>query len=181
MISFHALYITPDKKHLVVDVSIDNLAYYNDVYLDSIVIDTQSTFIETGPTNDAFYVESFANGFKHKRLFIDIDTLSDNLFFVWVNARGTVAEDTPCGISPKTVLGIVFDKDRLYSQAMKLINSLDSCAPNDGLIDFILRKNAFDLSLSVGNYTQAIEYWNQFYKDIKSTKPSHCSCHGILR
>lgn len=46
MVDINELYITPDNKRMIIDVSIKKKSYYKDVYLDEVVIDTQDTFIE---------------------------------------------------------------------------------------------------------------------------------------
>lgn len=56
MIKFQELKITPDGQNLIVDVSIKDFEYYNDVYLDKLLIDTSSTFIDSGPSSKAIEV-----------------------------------------------------------------------------------------------------------------------------
>jgi hypothetical protein len=55
MIQFNELRITPDSQHLIIDVSIDNSSYYDNVILDSIVIDTQDTYVANGPSSKPIY------------------------------------------------------------------------------------------------------------------------------
>lgn len=55
MIQFNELRITPDSKHLIIDASIDNSSYYDNVILDSIVIDTQDTYVANGPSSKPIY------------------------------------------------------------------------------------------------------------------------------
>ena len=40
MMQFNELRITPDKKHLIIDVQVQEMRYYENVYLDTIIIDT---------------------------------------------------------------------------------------------------------------------------------------------
>lgn len=47
-VDINELYITPDGKSMIIDVSVKEKSYYKDIYLDEIVIDTQDTFVETG-------------------------------------------------------------------------------------------------------------------------------------
>lgn len=56
MLHFNELRITQDNKYLIIDVSIDSLNYYSDIILDSIVIDTQDTFVPNGPSNKPLYI-----------------------------------------------------------------------------------------------------------------------------
>ena len=206
MINFNELRITSDGKYLVIDVQILNLNYYKDVYLDSIHIDTQQTFIETGPSNKPIYsyvipdneqfiytqdcgcrviteqnedilIDEF--GTKHIRQFIDIDSIGNNLFFVWVVTKGNPTEDTPCGMKDAVTLGVVYNKLPIYNISMKYINSIEGCNIPREFMDFIFRKKAFETCLEVGNYNQAIKYWNKFFTDIKESQVSNCNCYGI--
>lgn len=61
MLHFNELRLTPDNKCLIIEAAIDNLEYYEDVVLDSIVIDTQDTFIMNGPSNNPLYIHSIDN------------------------------------------------------------------------------------------------------------------------
>lgn len=207
MINFNELRITPDGRYLIVDVQVQNLDYYKDVYLDSIHIDTQQTFIETGPSNKPIYsyivpdneqfiytqdcgcrvvteqeedilVDEFS-GTKHIRQFIDIDSIGNNLFFVWVVTKGNPTEDTPCGMKDAITLGVVYNKLPIYNVAMKYINSIEGCNIPREFMDFIFRKKAFETCLEVGNYNQAIKYWNKFFTNIKESQVSNCDCYGI--
>jgi hypothetical protein len=51
MIDFNELRITPDGKYLIIDVSINNASYYDNVFIKHIVIDTQDTYLHTGPSS----------------------------------------------------------------------------------------------------------------------------------
>lgn len=55
MLHFNELRYSKDNKSLIIDVAIDNHVYYENVILDSIVIDTQDTFIVNGPSNKPIY------------------------------------------------------------------------------------------------------------------------------
>jgi hypothetical protein len=55
MIQFNELRITPDSQQLIIDASIDNSSYYDNVILDSIVIDTQDTYVANGPSSKPIY------------------------------------------------------------------------------------------------------------------------------
>ena len=56
MIQFNELRVTPDGKRLIVDVKVPDIEYYENVYIDTIQIDNQSTFIENGPSSKPLYV-----------------------------------------------------------------------------------------------------------------------------
>lgn len=53
MVQFNELRITPDGNTLIIDVAIKDLRYYDNVGLDTILIDTQDTFTAEGPSSKA--------------------------------------------------------------------------------------------------------------------------------
>lgn len=55
MLTFKELRITPTGKNLIIDVSVDPENYYDDVFIDSIVIDTQNTYVPNGPSSNPIY------------------------------------------------------------------------------------------------------------------------------
>ena len=62
MIQFNELRITPDGKKLVIDASVKDLNYYNNVYIDAVIVDTQNTYVSSGPSSKpVFYYEVATN------------------------------------------------------------------------------------------------------------------------
>lgn len=55
MIQFNELRITPDGEKLIIDVSIIDTDYCSNVFIDSVVIDNQDTFISNGPSNNPVF------------------------------------------------------------------------------------------------------------------------------
>lgn len=55
MVNFNEFRITSDGRTLVIDVSIINHPYCEDVYIDKIQIDNQDTYIGTGPSEEPVY------------------------------------------------------------------------------------------------------------------------------
>ena len=50
MIQFNKLQINREGTKLTIDIAVKDLEYYNNVYIDSISIDTQDTFVNRGPS-----------------------------------------------------------------------------------------------------------------------------------
>lgn len=180
MLQYNQLSITQDKKHLIIDVQVQKMDYYENIYLDTIIIDTQKTFSVLGPSNTPLMTID-CNHVKHFRTFIDIDSIADNLFFVYTISTGEPAENTPCGLNDTSILGVTYDKYPIYLQGMKLLNEMGGCEPPSNLIDYILTNKAFDLSLQTGNYQKAIEYWDKFFNEKEKTVNSKCGCHGRFK
>lgn len=55
MLHFNELRITQDGKYLIIDASVDNQDFYDDIILDSVVIDTQDTYVPNGPSSNPIY------------------------------------------------------------------------------------------------------------------------------
>lgn len=56
MIIFNNVSITQDDKYLIIDAEIENSSYYENMYIDSVVIDNQDTYIQNGPSSNPLYV-----------------------------------------------------------------------------------------------------------------------------
>lgn len=191
MIHFNELKITPDNKHLIIDVSVSNESYYDNVYLDSIIVDNQDTYVGTGPSSNPIYeytvqdtmspVTGEPNGVKHIRL--DLDTIDienlQGLFFVYVRVKGTPSPDTPCGMDNIITMGTVTNMYSFYQQAMNYIGELASnCLVPQNFIDYILRLKGLELAIKTGNYPDAIKYYNKFFNGKESVviRKGGCSC-----
>lgn len=203
MIIFNQCRIDPDGKHLIIEASVENLKFYKDVYIESVIIDTDETFSSTGPSNNPVFNQNFITdqideettcgsvetndiGIKHIRLTLSEKDLragsfTNNIFFVYVVATGVPDSCTPCGMDNKITMGIAVYLKPLYDMAMKYIKEMDSnCNTPKGFIDMILRLKAFDLSLKTSNIPTAIKYWDKLFKNKISISPNkNCGCNGL--
>lgn len=188
MINFNELRITPDGKNLIIDVSVLTGEYYDNVYIDSIMIDTQDTYISSGPSAKAVYTYNVSadKNLKNIRLVLegsdmnDIGILRDNIFFVYVSTKGAPSPDIPCGWDNTTTMQSIVDLYSFYQKSMVYIRELsDTCNIPKGFIDFILRVKALEISIKTGNYVQAIKYWNKYFKGNALGNPTiKCNCYG---
>ncbi len=60
MIHFNELRFSRDNKYLIIDAAIDSQDFYENVVLDSIIIDNQNTFVNNGPSSTPVYTHSIA-------------------------------------------------------------------------------------------------------------------------
>lgn len=187
MVQFNELRITPDGKRLIIDASVKDLQYYNDVYIDAIIIDTQDTYVANGPsTEPIFSYETAQEGDGEKRVRLELDStalgvsLCDTLFFVYVVTKGAPSADTPCGMDNQTTMGVVANLYPFYRTMVNYMKEVeDECEIPKNFIDVLLRFKALELSIRTGHYAQAIKYWNKFFKGVKSkTINTGCRCHG---
>lgn len=56
MIVFNKCDITDNGKCLMIDVSVDNLSYFDNVGIETIMIDTDKTYIDNGPSNSSIEI-----------------------------------------------------------------------------------------------------------------------------
>lgn len=190
MVHFNELRITSDGQHLIIDVSVLSESYYKNVYIDSIVIDNQDTYVGSGPSSNPVYQYSVPNGVsqltkktysqKHVRLDLTPTDLPLNgLLFVYVRTKGTPAADTPCGLDNMTTLGTVTNMYPFYQQAMNYIGELaNNCSVSQNFTDYILKMKGLELAVRTGNYTDAIKFYNKFFNGKENTvvRKGGCSC-----
>ena len=189
MIKFNELRITNDGKYLIIDVSVRSLSYYDNVYIDSISIDTQDTYKDGGPSSSVVYNKNITEAlpdFNCKKFRLELGigdllpSLSNNLFFVYAKARGTPKSDTPCGMDNVYTLGVTFNACSLYNALMSYVKEVNnSCDIPKNFINLFLQFKALEISINTDHYMQAIEFYNSFIKDIKLTESiKSCNCHG---
>lgn len=175
MIHFNELRIV--KNTLIIDVVVRNEEYFDNVYLDKIVIDNQDTYVDTGmPSSTPIYeyvIPTYkkngnTNKLKHIRLeltHLDLRRPLTDLFFVYIQTKGNPAPTTPCTLDHKTTLGTVVDMYPFYQKSILFLKELTKCCevPQD-FTDFMLRIKALELSIKTGNYIEAIKFYNRFFK-----------------
>lgn len=206
------------EGNLVIKVSVPDKDYFADVYLDTIKIDTQTTFDENGPSDTCVYsktieAEAEDNSEESKEEVADtpsvasegepsetgaesttglksfeitltpLDILSNidgNIFFVWATAKGTPASSTPCGQDIAKKVMPVLDKRYIYKMFTPLLKTLQcDCGDSKEFTNLMLKWKAVEYNLLAGNYTQAIEYWQNFFTQINKVRQTKsCGCNG---
>lgn len=152
MIRFNELKI--EDNYIIIDVQIEEEKYFKNMYIDSIVIDTQDTFIANGPSSKAIYTKIFNTDVdpiyknkqcalikkeeniytqdtdKHNRVRIYIDgkdlnvDIHKTMFFVYVIAGGTPLADTPCRWDENKALHTLVDTQVLYNNMIQYVKEL---------------------------------------------------------
>ena len=201
MIQFNKLKVSQDGKNLIIDAQVENCSYYTNIHIDSIIIDTQHTFVTSGPSvTPAFkytYTSTSAStlgydtildqngGLKEIRMTIshselgETTTLDQDLLFVYVIINGSPSPNTPCGMDNTYELGVIYNDYPHYLISMNYINELSSCCKiPQSFIDYFLEKKAFELAIKVGSYLTAINYWNKFFTVVPNTITyKTCQCN----
>lgn len=188
MIRFNELGISNDGKYLIIDVSVRGQHYYDNVFIDSISIDTQDTYKDGGPSSSIVYHKDFeGRRMKHYRTALSVGeflpSLNDNMFFVYIRAKGTPTIDTPCCMDNEYTLGVTFNTCPLYNAIMGYIRETESrCSVPKNFINMFLQFKALEACINTDHYPQAIEYYNKFFKNLGKAKTSSykkpCNCHG---
>lgn len=183
MVQFNELMITPDGQKLIIDVSVKDLEYYTNVYLDTVQIDTQDTFVESGPSSEMVYSKTIEGDTKSARIELSIGDIlpsfNDNLFFVYVNTKGTPAANTPCGMDNICKLGITLNTCFIYNSIMQSVKEVaKGCDIPKNFIDSYLRFKAFEICVNTEHYIEAVNYYNRFIKGKSTPVTSNCNCYG---
>lgn len=71
MLHFNELRVSQDNRFLIIDVSIDESSYFDTVSLDSVVIDTQDTYVSNGPSSTPIY--TYKVGEKYQQVYSSPD------------------------------------------------------------------------------------------------------------
>lgn len=183
MIEFNKLFVVPYNGGLYIDCQVMNMSYYNNVYIDKIVIDTQDTFTTSGISNNPIYTYQVSGNLKQVQLTIkneQMDATIDEttMFFVYVVTKGTPSSSTPCGMDNSTTLGVSVNTYSIYRKAINYISQVyNKCDIPKHFIDFILRYRAFQVCLKAKDYRLAITYWKKFTNSNHISYANGCRCN----
>lgn len=196
MLVFNELRITDDNKCLIIDASVENLSYFDNVKIGKVFIETQKTWIADGPSKKAIpvyepnVIEQFdvvhdTKG-KHIRLEIPkpvIDMSKYQMYFVYIKADITNAPEAleaPCSCSKDKIVGVAINMHYMYNLFLKGIKDLEKdCSNQKNFTDLFLRFWAVNSSIKAGNYPLAIKYWNMFFdKNNEKLNYKPCGCYG---
>lgn len=204
MIIFDQLRISDNGKRMYINAHVNKASYFDDIYIDSIVIQTSDRVSETDPglpTSDYIYIKKMDGNTKELSLVLEASDLSKSwetdanaiafgrgemsrtLFFVYIKCKGVPGACTPCRLDEETTLGVVFDENVLHQRVMDYTKELlmDCVVPVD-FIDFILLWNAFKAAIETEHYIPAIKFFNMLFgevgKSCRSLPIKSCGCHG---
>ncbi len=204
MIIFDQLRISDDGKRLYINAHVNKADYFNDIYIDSIVIQTADKVSETDPglpTSDYVYIKKAEENAKELNLVLEASDLSRSwesdpnaiafgrgdmsktLFFVYIKCKGTPGSCTPCRLDEETTLGVVFDENVLHQKVMDYTKELVAdCNVPTAFIDFILLWNAFKSAIETEHYIPAIKFYNMLFDEVGKSCQSRtiktCGCNG---
>lgn len=204
MIIFDQLRISDDGKRMYINAHVNKADYFNDIYIDSIVIQTADKVSETNPglpTSDYVYIKKAEENAKELNLVLEASDLSRSwesdpkaiafnrgdmsktLFFVYIKCKGAPGSCTPCRLDEETTLGVVFDENVLHQKVMDYTKELVAdCSVPSAFIDFILLWNAFKSAIETEHYIPAIKFFNMMFEEVGKSCQSRtiktCGCNG---
>lgn len=184
MVEFNRLIVLPKYQGIYLDVQVPDIPYYENIYIDRVVIDTQDTYTNCGISSKPVYEYKVDGDVKSLQLTISdsdilVPCMAGQLFFVYVVTKGTFAPDTPQGCDCHTTLAACADTYRIYRQGTKyMAETYKECEVPRHFLDFILRYNAFKIAMKTRDYPLAIAYWEKFNKQMCYKSSSNCGCNG---
>lgn len=107
-----------------------------------------------------------------------------DLFFIKVETNNDYSIDIPCSMTGDT-WGSVYDQFSVESKGMQYMRELaNTCETPEGMIDYILNKEAIDVAAGCGDYSTMIERYEELNGTTVTTSTSKvsnykkCGCNG---
>lgn len=158
------------------------------VFLDKIYVVNQEQYADGQTyTEDYVYKIEFGEDEEQTNAKIvlgeeDIDgaSLSEDLFFVFVETKGTPVGDYK---GEAITVGATYYMERVYSifmNGMKEIamNRDRVCEPPRWLLDLHLRQKALESAIEDGDFALACKWWKEFYQFTETATTKTCNCNG---
>lgn len=179
MILLEQCRIDSEGKNLIIEAEVDNLNWYDNVYIEEVYIEDKATVSHTPSTDPVernLHTKKIKLCINYKEL--GFESFNDKILYVYIRASGAPSIDCPCGMDNEYTIGIAVNLRPIYNQAMQYIKELDNnCDIPKNFIDMILRLKAFDLSLKTGNYSVAEKQYDKFFnKKINMLSKNNCGC-----
>lgn len=196
---------------VVAKISVPNTSGYDQVYIKKVTIGTQDTFDRENNQFSTDYFDNtenikddtqtnivvYYNGLIYNNATPDQKNLTLNLiinddkaklsdlFFIEVETDGTYGADIPCSATGNT-WSSTYDQFSVESKGMQYIRELaNTCETPEGLIDYILNKEALDVAAGCGDYSTMIDRYEELNSTTTTTTSTSkvsnykkCGCNG---
>lgn len=191
-VEIEKLELNPEGTELTLKAHVKEDDYLKDVFLNSIYIDTENTFVEGKPSETPVFKYDVGDDQKDITITItsteewndgsgkiNLADFKNNLLYVWIMTEGKVSESAPCGSDNPYTLGITYYTPRLYQSSLQLIGDLGcNCNIPKAFIDFVLKIKALQASILAGSYSLAKRYWLKFFTKLSPVVATNkCNCH----
>ena len=194
MVTINECVIARDAKYLYLKASIDDMEYFDNVYIDYLEFTInkvvgnkiEKVTIELNP-DGTLHSSPYTDNVKEVNLTLTPQDLGISEFktpviIVKVYTKGYPAPDTPCGLDEEYAVGIAYNESILYDKGLGFIRQIGvDCEIPQDFIDWIMLTSAFELALKSGNIDEALDWWLRLisYRGNKNSgKSSNCGCHG---
>jgi hypothetical protein len=185
MVRFNELRITEDRSCLIVDVEMEQIGLFSDMYIESIYLDYYKLVDSAGmPTSKAYLlwqnedsnqrtkgVRTSLKAYDLDKTEFDIDTFEDGLFYVTVICGGEPGDMSklPCGTDTDRETQAVIDWKGFYQHGMNYIASMfsgcsDKCTIPAGFEEFVLLWNALKTAMAVCDWPMVTKLWNRIIR-----------------
>jgi len=105
--------------------------------------------------------------------------MNKTMFFVYAEAEGVPSPTIPCGFDETPSVGVTFSLCPIYNETMQYVKEVENdCVLPKSFINMILQFKAIQYSINSGHFTQAIKYYNKFYKNLGVSTTNSCGCYG---
>lgn len=194
MIQINDIKINPQADTLTIDAEIKPNEAFGNCYIKKIYIDTQDSYLTSGPSEDLVYEKEISdedivstvviNGEpKARKVVVEIPqinieaNLSSNFFIVYIEAEGTISPNASCCESDFMVVGCVFWMRRVYQGFLNWIKEIaNTCEIPKNFIYAFLQYQALLTSVRTGNMMEAIKIYNKYIRNIQGIGGNINSC-----
>lgn len=156
MIEFSKCIIDPEGKKLIIEAAVKSSEYYENVYIDSISIDTEETFSPTGPSSSPIFTATYEREVEVAAFLgeteeeaqpevlkelvkdtknisleltpsmLNLGNLNDNMFFVYIKATGAPSPGVPCGEDNIYTMAVAINLSPIYKASLGYIKELEN-------------------------------------------------------
>ena len=183
MITFNELRISDERDCLIIDIEVERVDVFKDMYIDSIYLEyykNASVMDMPGPKSVLVYANENENpSVKAKRIYYRLDSydsakmgvssFDNGLFYVIVNVGGTPTSQVaymPCGTDEPKRIGAILDWKAFYERGMQYVNSLlngcNPCPDLTGFEHFAVLWNALKMAIATCDWRLVSDLWNKF-------------------
>lgn len=188
MIQINQIIIDKKGEKLRIDAEIIGDSAFVNRYIKKIYLDTQDSFLTSGPSEDLVYehevtvadaadelnaTQTIDSVERVKKLHIEIPqeeitaSLQHNMFIVYLEAGGVNAETPPadCCENIEIVVGAVIWMKPLYGDFLAFNRELNnSCEIPKNFLYIFLQYQAFLVAVRTNNMLEAIRIYNEFLR-----------------
>ena len=194
MIQFNNLEFLTSRK-LRVNAEVLDLDYFANVYIDSVIIDTEDTVCPTGPSdNPPIVFHPSGTNLKSIDQIIDVSEIvipETKMLFVYIKCTGVPTPDTPCGMDGEYSMKPVVNYQDIYKEGLTRAGCVGGCGClgveceiDTAFANFALQYFRLTTALDNDDVETAYDAWIHITHKGRSkrlsikqtTKP--CGCNG---